>query len=261
MKHIDHLVTIQCAAGKPWDLAFTPMPMNMNHPPKHCCRPGTTSHSSWAGCALLARQCFLQRCKKVFSNSQSDMTKSPRYQPGLLIPQIPIQLSFCRMYMNKSHPRRPHLITHRTQMIDCQSPGARRRRTTSEGLCPCPTGSEPSLIYVGTYIDGTCSSASHGCSNWLRSGEFGGQFETLTSLSHSADCFRTVLAVSQGTLSSWGDPSPLGSAIVCTWSATLFGWVMSVKCHPHECKGPRFLSKTLVCNDMGNNINFTCQWF
>lgn len=64
VKHIDHLVTIRRAAGKPWDLAFTPMPMNMNHPPKHCCRPGTTSHSSWAGSAPLARQCFLQRCKK-----------------------------------------------------------------------------------------------------------------------------------------------------------------------------------------------------
>ena len=88
--------------------------------------------------------------QKVFSNSQRNMTKSSRYRPGLQIPHIQIQLSICGIYMNKSDPRRPHLITHRTQRINCQSPGARHRRTTSEGLCPCPNGSEPRLIYVGT---------------------------------------------------------------------------------------------------------------
>ena len=40
-----------------------------------------------------------------------------------------------------------------------------------------------------------------------------------------------------------------------TWSTAEFGMVVCVKCHPHECQGPRFPIRTLHCNGMINDIH------
>ena len=43
--NIDHLISMQCSAWKPWLLAFMWMPLDMNHPSKHCCGPRTPPSS------------------------------------------------------------------------------------------------------------------------------------------------------------------------------------------------------------------------
>ena len=37
VKNIDHLVTMICVV-KPWVLIFMWMPLDVHHPPEHCCR-------------------------------------------------------------------------------------------------------------------------------------------------------------------------------------------------------------------------------
>ena len=59
-----------------------------------------------------------------------------------------------------------------------------------------------------------------------------------------------------------GGPLPSGSVVVmrgCTWSTTVFGWVVRVKWCSHECQQPRFPHRTLYCDEMINVIH--CQWF
>ena len=60
-----------------------------------------------------------------------------------------------------------------------------------------------------------------------------------------------------------GGPLPSSSVVVmsgCTWSTTVFGWVICVKWHPHECQHPRFPSRTSHCDEMINVIHATCQF-
>ena len=55
-------------------------------------------------------------------------------------------------------------------------------------------------------------------------------------------------------------PLPLGSVVVmrgCTWSTIVFGWVVHVKWHSHECQHSRFLSRTLHFEEIINVINVT----
>ena len=43
----------------------------------------------------------------------------------------------------------------------------------------------------------------------------------------------------------------------CTWSAMVFGLVVPVKWHSHECQDKSFLSKTVHFNKMINALRFT----
>ena len=61
-------------------------------------------------------------------------------------------------------------------------------------------------------------------------------------------------------LSSVVGPLPLGSVVVmrgCTWSTTVFGWVVRVNWHSHECQHPKFSCRTLHCDKMISVIHVT----
>ena len=51
----------------------------------------------------------------------------------------------------------------------------------------------------------------------------------------------------------------------CHWGVLLstskFGWAVSVKWHSHECRDPRFPSRTLDCYEMINVYHLPCLWF
>ena len=42
--------------------------------------------------------------------------------------------------------------------------------------------------------------------------------------------------------------------ILGKWSTAVFGWVVHVKCHSHECQHPRFPGRTPICYVMINVI-------
>lgn len=85
--------------------------------------------------------------QRLLRNGLRNMTKSSRRRPGL-----------------DPDPWRPHLATHRNQMICCQCPSARHDGTPPELLCPCLDGSEPSLMLSGASMNQTCSGTCCGCS-------------------------------------------------------------------------------------------------
>lgn len=77
----------------------------------------------------------------------------------------------------------------------------------------------------------------------LRPGKFGGQVDALSSLSCPLNHSREVLYSVAGCVVLWGVPLPSGSAVAMTgWncSATVFGRMVRVKRHPHQCQEPRF---------------------
>lgn len=99
------------------------------------------------GSALPSRTRDLDKPQKLLRNGPRNMTKSSRRRPGL-----------------DPDPWRPHLATHRNQMICCQCPSARHDGTPPELLCPCLDGSEPSLMLSGASMNQTCSGTCCGCS-------------------------------------------------------------------------------------------------
>ena len=46
VSNTDHLITMQCSAGKPWVLAFMWMPLDMHHTSQNRCTPSTTPHGN-----------------------------------------------------------------------------------------------------------------------------------------------------------------------------------------------------------------------
>lgn len=54
----------------------------------------------------------------------------------------------------------------------------------------------------------------------------------------------------------WG---VLPSGRACTWPAMVFGWVVRVKLHPHECQGPRLPSRTLPMSFTHSSFDVTAD--
>ena len=128
----------------------------------------------------------------------------------------------------------------------------------------CSGSSGSYMLGGGASMDQTFSSTSYRCSIRVGYGELGGPADTLGLLLCSASCSWAVFAVCQGTLSCWGIHCHLVALLwwgECTWSTTVFRWVVYFKRHPHECHQPRFPSRILHCDEMISVSHVTCQWF
>lgn len=132
-------------------IPFMWMPLDMHHPPKHCCRPSTLLQGNEAPWWQWLPQ-YNNAPSWSAKNAQKNI--SSRCQPGLH-----------DMCCKKSDPWRPHLRNHRTHSISCQLLDARHQNTPQEVLCSCREGSEPSLISGGPSLNHICSDMSHRCSN------------------------------------------------------------------------------------------------
>lgn len=109
---------------------------------------------------------------------------------------------------------------------------------------------ELSPISSGASLDRTYSSTSPGCLITLRSGECGGQFSTLISLSPSIPSLNSFCSVI-GHIFLLGAPLPSGSANARIGCICLDGL------YTYECHYPMFPSRTLDCNKMMNVIHLT----
>jgi len=182
-----------------------------------------------------------------------NVTKSSRHWPGLRIPQIPIWLSICGMcWYPTLQPTGPKGSATSTVVPD--STGHPRR--------PCVHAS-PSPVH-----DKASDLLSHGYRmgyhyipwmlNWT--GIWG-----IWRPSWCLDLFATFLVpfLSSTYSVAWNTVLlPSGSAggpKGFIWSVAVFGLVVWVKWHPHECQDPRFPSRTLHCNKTIIVIQFTCQ--
>lgn len=109
----DHLVAMQCPAGKPW-------------------------HSG--GCQLTHITKTAQEWLKGL-NKELKVTTGP--------PKIPIKSSISGMCRNRSHPWNLTLPTSRNQRIHYWCLGARHHRTPPDDLWPCLYGLEPFRLHKG----------------------------------------------------------------------------------------------------------------
>ena len=101
-------------------------------------------------------------------------------------------------------------------------------------LVPQTSGDAPEVL-CWTTMDWTCSEMSNECSIGLGYGEFGGQVDEEFALCCSLGKSCWVYTIRECWCLEGG-----------TWPATLFGWVVCVKYHPHECQDPTFLQKKIA---------------
>ena len=92
MNYIEHLVTVRCSSGKPWNLALT----WMYQPTKHVGRPSKPSHCPTlpSGSDLPAGQCHCNTEKTVERWHQGNWQGG-----GLHIPQIPVRSGIHGIYL------------------------------------------------------------------------------------------------------------------------------------------------------------------
>ena len=127
ISHIDHLVTIQSSAGKPWVQILC-----------HTTHPNTTAdkyiHQLWFWFSWW--QCPHSRTRHPATPHEllRNMTKSFKCQSDLQVSQIPIQSRICGMRWNTSDPQRTHLTTFSTQYNYYQQPCARRDRASMDWI-------------------------------------------------------------------------------------------------------------------------------
>lgn len=120
------------------------------------------------------------------------------------------------------------------------------------------SGSFVSCMFgVGASMDWTCPGTYHRCSCVLGSWVLGGPLKASGSLLCYSSHSWSVFVVSQGAMSCWGGHCHEG----WTWSTKVFGCVVGVKCHPHECQDPRTLSRTWHYYEMVKVNHIACQCF
>ena len=95
------------------------------------------------------------------------------------------------------------------------------------------------MLEAEASMDRTCSSTSHRCSTGLRSREFVGQGDALSSKSRPWSCSWAVFVVV--------------GLIVLLGSALAINGV----CYPQRCQDPWTVGRTLPCNEMINDTHIT----
>lgn len=150
--------------------------------------------------------------------STGNVTKSSTGRPGCQILKIPIGFSIFEICKRRFDP---------------WSPPPRSTQESRDPPCPLLNGSEPSPIQGGASMNETSSGMLHRYLVRLGSGEFGGQFQTLSFLSRSSGHSRAVTILSSGS--------------TCSGSAVEFKRVVRVEWHPHERQDPRYPIRTMNC--------------
>lgn len=150
--------------------------------------------------------------------SPGNVTKSSTCRPGCQILKIPIGFSIFEICKRRFDP---------------WSAPPRSTQESRDPPCPLLNGSEPSPIQGGASMDRTSSGMLHRYLVRLGSGEFGGQFQTLSFLSRSSGHSRAVTILSSGS--------------TCSGSAVEFKRVVRVEWHPHERQDPRYPIRTMNC--------------
>ena len=158
------------------------------------------------------------------------MTKRSSHQPDLLIPQIPIQLNNHQMYRYKYKPWRPYLITHRTQRIHCQCPGAKHHGIRSEGPVSMPQWVRAKSNQRWVLHKSDLFQCILRMLDWIGIWRIWKPVPRLELFS-CLDCSWAVYSVVGRIVQPLGSAVPTGG---CTWSATVFDWVVHVKSLPHE---------------------------
>lgn len=219
LNNTDHLLTMQCSARKcgSWHSCWPHLTRttHSNTIAIYCTPPMAMVLRDDGGGAP-AGQCTLPHHKKLLRNFPQNVTKSWRRWPGLQIAQLPILVS-------KSDPGWPYLTACRTQRICRHCPGSET------------TGQCQSLTQGGVSMDWT----SYGCSIRLGSWDFGGQVDTF---------FHFLWAIPE-QFPRWQGALPSGSAGCyedrVLGSTMVFGRMVHVESHPHECRDPQFLWRNI----------------
>lgn len=151
----DDLITTQRSAMRPWVLAFMWMTLDMNHPLKHCCKPGTRPLVAVVlpdGSGPPSRAVCPTAPQELLRNGLQNITKSSRHWPGLQTSQVPMQSCIYGTILIHGGP-----ISQPTNLKGSavQRSGDRHHRTTLEVLFPHLDGSVSSLIQGGA-LHGSC---------------------------------------------------------------------------------------------------------
>lgn len=162
---------------------------------------------------------FLDRSRFCWDTlGTGNVTKSSTCRPGCQILKIPIGFSIFEICKRRFDPwSAPPRSTHESR----------------DPPCSLLNGSEPSPIQGGASMNETSSGMLHRYLVRLGSGEFGGQFQTLSFLSRSSGHSRAVTILSSGS--------------TCSGSAVEFKWVVRIEWHPHERQDPRYPIRTMNC--------------
>ena len=115
VNNIDHLVIMQCSAGKPCILPFIWMPLDSHHPSVVQVHPPR-------GKGAPPSRTMLPDTPQKNCSGLRNTRNCTRLWPGLWITQIPIRSSICRTLRNKSNPWRHQPPVYRMQTIQdkCQ---------------------------------------------------------------------------------------------------------------------------------------------
>ena len=148
MNNIDHLITMQCYAGKPWVLVFMWMPLDMHQPSEHLCTKYTPLITTTL--AMAPRQDSVPwHTANTAQEQLEEQNKGPKVLTGTPISPDPNLKEHLEDLLNRSNPWRPHPKHTRPREFTIKGPGARHHRTHSEVLIPCLDRSELFWLHKG----------------------------------------------------------------------------------------------------------------
>ena len=138
VSNTDHLITMQCSAGKPWVLRFMWMPLDMHHTSQNRCTPSTTPHGN--DTPLMAAAPQQDNAPTHYKNCSGMAWGAQQKARG-----VDLANKFTRSQSNWASVGRGEtspIPGNRTQWIRYKRPSARHHRTPLEVSWPCLDRSE-----------------------------------------------------------------------------------------------------------------------